>query len=115
MILTDKRRNRGELAEGWYDPATLEKARRNAADQPLAEQPRASPEYGRAGREELPTAEEDEEEEYGPTLPHPNSMREVTHSGPTIPSMQDLSLQRGKRSVRSGVTRNLAHTLQRLQ
>lgn len=98
----DKRRNRGELAEGWYDPATLEKARRSAAEQPSSDRPRASPDYGRAGpAEEVPTAEDDEDEDYGPMLPDPNSMREVTHSGPTIPSMQDLELKRGIHDIRS--------------
>jgi hypothetical protein len=40
--------------------------------------------------------DEDDEEEYGPTLPVPGSARDVTYSGPTIPNMQDLELKRGK-------------------
>lgn len=103
-VSSDQFRNRGELAEGWYDPATLQKARQNAADQSIMDQKRGSPDYGGGGRGrnedsgEIPTAEDDEEEEYGPTLPHPNAMSDVTHSGPTIPNMQDLELQRGKLS-----------------
>lgn len=44
---------------------------------------------------------EEDEEEYGPTLPHPISDRDGRgwrggmHSGPTIPSMEDLELKRG--------------------
>lgn len=92
------------MAEGWYDPTTLQKARQNAAEQPMAGQKRGSPDYGQGertaneGHGEIPTAEDDEDEEYGPTLPHPDAMRDVTHSGPTIPNMQDLELRRGKLS-----------------
>lgn len=101
---SDGSRNRGELAEGWYDPATLQKARQNAVEQPMADHQAGSPDYGRGVRREhgdpgeIPTAEDDEDEEYGPTLPHPNAVRDVTHSGPTIPNMQDLELKRGKLS-----------------
>ncbi|KAJ5683320.1 hypothetical protein N7462_006485 [Penicillium macrosclerotiorum] len=90
--------NRGELAEGWYDPATLEKARQSAAEyQQSGEQNRASPDYGPAeqatGSRE-PAGEDDDDEEFGPTLPRFVSMRATTSSGPTIPNMQDLELKR---------------------
>ncbi|KAF3386852.1 hypothetical protein F1880_001112 [Penicillium rolfsii] len=93
--------NHGELAEGWYDPATLEKARQNAAEYLSGPTERTSPDYGRgeSSRDEsaaAPQAEDDDEdeEEYGPTLPVPGSTKSVTHSGPTIPNMQDLELKR---------------------
>ncbi|GLI73321.1 hypothetical protein PoHVEF18_001536 [Penicillium ochrochloron] len=93
--------NHGELAEGWYDPATLEKARQSAAEYQPGPTDRASPDYGRGEASRgvgamVPQAgdDEDDEEEYGPTLPVPGSARDVTYSGPTIPNMQDLELKR---------------------
>ncbi|KAJ5439938.1 uncharacterized protein N7458_010936 [Penicillium daleae] len=92
--------NLGELAEGWYDPATLERARKSAAEYQPGPTERASPDYGRGGPSRdvgaAPPAshDEDDEEEYGPTLPVPGSTRDVSHSGPTIPNMQDLELKR---------------------
>lgn len=98
------RRNRGELAEGWYEPATLQKARQNAAQQPALDRERASPDYARGGQaqsgeaEDLLADDDDDDEDYGPRLPHPGLMRAAARSGPAIPSMQDLELQRGKHS-----------------
>ncbi|KAJ6093127.1 hypothetical protein N7486_008416 [Penicillium sp. IBT 16267x] len=95
--------NRAELAEGWYDPATLERARESIAERPPpVERERGSPDYARGEQKDNldnrapPTAEEenDDDDEYGPTLPHPNSGRGLTHSGPTIPRFQDLELKR---------------------
>ncbi|KAJ5095519.1 hypothetical protein NUU61_004875 [Penicillium alfredii] len=96
--------NRGELAEGWYDPSTLHKARDNAAQEQLAGpiRGRESPDYtqGRQFASEdargSPPGDEDEDDEYGPTLPHPVLTRGAPHSGPTIPNLQDLELKRGK-------------------
>ncbi|CAG8948480.1 unnamed protein product [Penicillium salamii] len=89
--------NRGELAEGWYDPATLDRARQNF-EPPVEDKGRESPDYtqgegatGSAAQETQP--EEDDDDEYGPTLPQPGSAR-VGFMGPTIPRMQDLELKR---------------------
>ena len=96
------RRNRGELAEGWYDPATLERARKNAMEYQATapDQGRAPPEYAQGGDVRgSPTAadgEDDDDDDYGPTLPHPDLARGAVHSGPTIPNMQDIELKRGK-------------------
>ncbi|CEL07944.1 hypothetical protein ASPCAL11098 [Aspergillus calidoustus] len=88
--------NRGELAEGWYDPSTLEKAQKSAA----SVGPRDSPNYQRpvheAGTERSQThgdeyntgVEEDGDDEYGP-MPHYGPA-----AGPTIPTMQDLDLRK---------------------
>ncbi|KAJ5601465.1 hypothetical protein N7510_010999 [Penicillium lagena] len=67
--------NRGELAEGWYDPATLDKARKSAAEQPMPGPSRgraASPDGTKGGTEapEHPADEDNEDEDYGPALPH---------------------------------------------
>ncbi|KAJ5808202.1 hypothetical protein N7474_009471 [Penicillium riverlandense] len=95
--------NRGELAEGWYDPATLDKARKSAAEQPMPGPSRgraASSDYTKGGTEapERPAGEDDEDEDYGPALPHSGLEgrygRGAPHSGPTIPNMQDLELKR---------------------
>ncbi|GFF44199.1 hypothetical protein IFM61606_00988 [Aspergillus udagawae] len=107
--------NRGELAEGWYDPTTLDKARRNVPEQPPVSGPgrrRDSADYEQAGRgkdadtgdaseatarqNELEFDSEDEEE-YGPILPHHEVTakgRDIPSAGPTIPTIQDLELRK---------------------
>lgn len=113
-------RNRGELAEGWYDPQTLHKARTQQQTSPYAsdghrqKRRRHSPEYGQEaadGRElERPFqgSEEVEEDDFGPALPGQIGGDDNGHGtitapgggrrppGPAIPNMQDLELQRGK-------------------
>ncbi|KAJ9258547.1 hypothetical protein DTO195F2_5200 [Paecilomyces variotii] len=105
--------NRGELAEGWYDPVTLEKARRSAAEEPLPSRDdagwrRSSPDYDRASQDGRPRhtrdereEDEDEDEDYGPKLPHPDMsvvsadrMMTGARPGPTIPNTQDLEIRR---------------------
>ncbi|EEH19912.1 hypothetical protein PABG_02171 [Paracoccidioides brasiliensis Pb03] len=133
--------NRGELAEGWYDPTTFEKAQQNSAsgfnDRESTNGPRASPAYDEyyerssgkntseppgersnsaaillSGKSECSgdgdedeDEDEDEEESYGPKFPardtslamepsNSRSNRAVQKSGPTIPTVQDLQLQR---------------------
>ncbi|KAE8353302.1 peroxisomal membrane anchor protein conserved region-domain-containing protein [Aspergillus coremiiformis] len=82
--------NRGELAEGWYDPSTLEKARSVPLE--AIGGYRGSPDYGR-GDEQEEEIVDDEEDEYGPVLPGGHLSR-VGLSGPTIPTMQDLELRK---------------------
>ncbi|KAI1629359.1 hypothetical protein EDD37DRAFT_48553 [Exophiala viscosa] len=72
--------NRGELAEGWYEPKTLEKSRISAA--------RSDP------NDQGP--KDEDEDEYGPALPgtglaegHEGSRYNQAH-GASIPSVQDL-------------------------
>ncbi|KAJ5287533.1 hypothetical protein N7478_003219 [Penicillium angulare] len=96
--------NRAELAEGWYDPATLERARQSVAERPPAVSgKRDSPEYAQDEQDTKDTSQaqepaddddDEDDDDYGPTLPNPNSTRQVTHSGPTIPKMQDLEMKR---------------------
>lgn len=82
---------------------TLEKARQSAAEYAYEPIERGSPQYEHqdsavaADNTDGAAAKEDEEdEEYGPTLPVPGLTRQAAHSGPTIPNMQDLELKRGK-------------------
>lgn len=94
-------RNRGELAEGWYDPATLDKARKTAAEQPSVPYNRPeSPDYTVGGQaqgkdESAQPMSEDEDDDYGPSLPQPGYTKDMAHSGPTMPNMQDIELKRG--------------------
>ena len=92
-------RNRGELAEGWYDPATQQKAQASAASTSSntepRKRPRESPKYG------SPTRAEDSSEEdiVGPTLPGQDAFiyKSNKRAGPAIPNLQDLELKRGEK------------------
>jgi hypothetical protein len=106
------RRNDGKLAEGWYDPQTLEKAIASSNTSASANlEPttnmrpgRSAVQAGRSKAGELPYASQnaapddndndDEEEEFGPALPQPSHEPSIiTHSskpGPAIPKLQDL-------------------------
>ena len=98
-------RNRGELAEGWYDPATLQKATSSSAKTSTPNETtrgrRASPDYGNPPNDTHVSVESSDEDDIGPALPS-TQMKHVnqTHqSGPTIPTLQDLELQRGTHSL----------------
>ncbi|KAG8525940.1 uncharacterized protein KY384_000702 [Bacidia gigantensis] len=88
--------NRGELAEGWYDPLTLQKAKASA-NQPEGAAP-PEPTVGEklfdADRQEHAHASDDEE--LGPALPNALAYTQDrgTKLGPAIPNSQDLILQR---------------------
>lgn len=84
-------RNRGELAEGWYDRATKEKANQTARDEPPRGKSRASPEYDTGGKSEKAVSES--EDDFGPALPS----RSAGHrkAGAVIPRMEDLQYRDG--------------------
>ena len=85
-------RNRGELAEGWYDPVTLRKARASAAS--TAQRARQSEPSGDGHHDDGGDSSDDDA--VGPALPGDyNAAREGRRSGPAIPNLQDLELQRG--------------------
>lgn len=96
-------RNRGELAEGWYDPATLEKARTNLAQM----QAQTSTNTGYRGESQqdergdetrhrdVEGEEDEDDDEYGPVLPSTSGRGGGPSSGPTIPTLQDLELRKG--------------------
>lgn len=83
-------RNRGDLAEGWYDPATKQKADTSTPTEKTATRPRDEP-SGQRKPELAPSDSEDDE--YGPSLPaqHPNTSR----SGPAIPRLEDIQHRNG--------------------
>ncbi len=88
-------RNRGELAEGWYDPTTLQKAQASAASTSNTDSVkgmrRPSPEYNKEN-------ESSGDDGPGPALPNRDKTNHKGNkrSGPAIPNHQDLELQRGK-------------------
>lgn len=99
-------RNRGELAEGWYDREMLEKARSNPLHgrSPRSSSPRAAPE----GAD--PDSEADE---YGPALPR----TDLTATRPQAPGatpcpppsyLQDLQVERETEAAHAAEARNSA-------
>ena len=94
-------RNRGELAEGWYDPATLRKAAesftRPFSPPRYSGGRRPSADYMHEKQQLLGGIASSDDENIGPALPENQGTRlsKVYRSGPTIPSLQDLELRRG--------------------
>lgn len=91
-------RNRGELAEGWYEPETLRKAQASASATASASRPSAKI---RTGDDRSAYLSDDD---VGPALPRGRSeMAEAASQaqagserhGPAIPNLQDLELRRG--------------------
>ncbi|EXJ57599.1 hypothetical protein A1O7_07947 [Cladophialophora yegresii CBS 114405] len=102
--------NRGELAEGWYDPKTLEKANVSAQSDPEAQTRVNRPDTTSSGRKLHPREDYDgadnpaSDDEYGPFLPtsasiasyndqggaqdHSNTLSRAP--GPMTPSLTDL-------------------------
>lgn len=87
--------NRGELAEGWYDPAT-----KTRADQPRESPqadyddhgPRESPGYTPDPKDPERKDEDSDDASIGPTLPGTRGTGKSV--GPTIPTFDDLALHR---------------------
>lgn len=93
-------RNRGELVEGWYDPAILQKAQAsNAVNTGRRSRPQDSPSYLSPRRAE----ESSDEDIVGPALPGCEIpiYKSDKRSGPAIPNLQDLELQRGPAPIRT--------------
>ncbi|EFQ98193.1 hypothetical protein MGYG_01229 [Nannizzia gypsea CBS 118893] len=106
--------NRGELAEGWYDPATLKKAlegaysrsspdttvhdprgRRASASYKEEQQNAAPNEYHQQGEQDKGEEDEEEEEEsYGPQAPSSHRQLSGYRPGPKIPTLADLTIKR---------------------
>ncbi|KAE9377077.1 hypothetical protein N431DRAFT_436320 [Stipitochalara longipes BDJ] len=92
--------NRGELAEGWYDPSTLQKAVQSSAEPESGARDEKRPrdtaskrrEERAPEREELQESESDEE--VGPMLPGQEGRSRNGRMGPSIPRMEDLELKK---------------------
>ena len=99
-------RNRGELAEGWYDPSTLQKATesstRTFSTTRNPGERRLSPDYGEQKRHMVSRSGSSDDEDIGPALPeyHREKLKNPYRSGPAIPSLQDLELRRGESQSR---------------
>jgi len=93
-------RNRGELAEGWYEPKMFEKAEAFVAGNTPAVK---MIQHEVSGPRPLADATEhsSNEDELGPALPGAISgvAHSIKRSGPSIPNLQDLELQRGASST----------------
>ncbi|KAF9876090.1 grisea protein [Colletotrichum karsti] len=88
--------NRGELSSGWYDPEMFMSAKeRWSEDMPR----RVVDDEVRRGDSEKEdrSDEDDDEEDLGPRLP-PSARDGAQRSGPGIPSLADLNLQREDRA-----------------
>lgn len=96
-------RNRGELAEGWYDPSTLQKAQQSASapsesyssDVRPKSTTTAIPESRRSVTKEEAEEDSDSDDSVGPALPGQEGRSRKNRTGPSIPNMQDLELRRG--------------------
>lgn len=95
-------RNRGELAEGWYDPSTLKKAQQSTSTPGDSYTSNAQPKYDttapasrNAAANEIIEGDSDSDDSVGPALPGHESRSRGGRMGPSIPNMQDLELKRG--------------------
>ncbi|MCJ1399448.1 hypothetical protein MMC11_002650 [Xylographa trunciseda] len=91
--------NRGELAEGWYDPATLRKAiesSSNFSSTGKAGERRPSPHFVHQKKQALDGSGSSDDEAIGPAPPENQgkNLGKASRSGPTIPSLQDLEMRR---------------------
>ncbi|KAI9704458.1 MAG: hypothetical protein M1836_007321 [Candelina mexicana] len=89
--------NRGELAEGWYNPSTRQKAilssiAPQSTSSISAQSSRVSPDYGRIKTEhQAEPMNESDDDAVGPILP----AQEVSHRmvGPATPGVEDIVLR----------------------
>lgn len=79
-------RNRGDLAEGWYDPATLIKANQGSSKDGASGTFQAAKQ-----RVQSSDFRDTDDDEYGPCLPG----GAVGDKGPTQPEVQDLIIRKG--------------------
>ena len=91
-------RNRGELAEGWYDPQTLAKSQTAEAKHEAQPKQRPSPvQTTRPTRpQNNPGDDSNDSDDYGPSLPTDlihNIETSRSRSGPSIPRLDDLQIQ----------------------
>ncbi|CAG9999007.1 unnamed protein product [Clonostachys byssicola] len=108
--------NRGELAEGWYDPDMFARISERYAEEgglpyqgpPKGDLGRRSPhssdEMERRGDVDAGHHSGSEGDDYGPTLPRGN--RAGARIGPVIPSMQDLAMREEMREEDREESRN---------
>lgn len=81
--------NRGELAEGWYDPEMYQRISSASNNDAPAQVRRHISPKPTTQREDI-SEDEDSDEDYGPVLPGGRSGR---RAGASIPSIQDLAVR----------------------
>jgi hypothetical protein len=101
-------RNRRELAEGWYDPSTLQKAivsssksQETSRDVTSRNQESCSNRdigIERSGKGVSDSGSESDDS-VGPTLPGREGSSRFSRMGPSIPNRDDLELKRGTTSL----------------
>ncbi|KAI1003205.1 hypothetical protein K3495_g4999 [Podosphaera aphanis] len=89
--------NRGELSEGWYDPATLQKA--NDSSSAIFSKSQATCHVGtrqglKSSAEHTNENTSESDDSIGPTLPEQETRSSGRRFGPRIPKLQDLQLKR---------------------
>ncbi|GAB7363110.1 hypothetical protein MBLNU230_g3401t1 [Neophaeotheca triangularis] len=81
--------NRGELAEGWYDPGSKQRADDRAAeDDQMIALPLSRPATEAAPKPtpaRVQSDEDEDEDDFGPALP-----KQSSKSGPRVPTLEDL-------------------------
>jgi len=85
-------RNRGTLAEGYYDPATKHKA--DETDSYESRPVKSENTHAHNAHQKDTEVEDEEEDEYGPSLP--GQMVESRRIGPAVPGLDDIQQRRGK-------------------
>jgi len=83
-------RNRGELAEGYYDPATKSKADQAETRPPQRHDQDDVHDYG-VGERQQSGGEDDED--YGPALPGAHGSTRT--KGPAVASLEDIQHRNG--------------------
>lgn len=86
--------NEGDLAEGWYDPATKERANERferTREKPKHPRPDRRPPPDWEPKRELGIPPDSDDDDFGPALPR--NIETSRKSGPAIPSAQDLQLR----------------------
>ena len=84
--------NRGELAEGWYDPDMFSRVAAREPE-PRPRSPESPSERDIRGEDEVKPPVNDSDDDYGPVLPGSLAAGSARRSGPGIPSLQDLSVR----------------------
>jgi hypothetical protein len=112
-ILTSDR-NRGELAEGWYDPETFHKAVASVEEPKYSSRDRLShsaeteQRRDRSSREEESGSEESDAS-VGPALPGAERSGRTRRAGPAIPNLDELAVKRENESEEAYQQRKRAH------
>ncbi|KAM3515520.1 hypothetical protein MY11210_000893 [Beauveria gryllotalpidicola] len=88
--------NRGELAEGWYDPDMFQRIVASYQEEEAENPGRGEP--AEEQRQGAAPADDQDDSDYGPALPSSSSFRASRRVGVSIPSIDDLALRDERRA-----------------